>query len=188
MDERGFQSLAVVSPRAAEGKTLTAVNLAAQIAADRHHTTLLVDYDLARPGVAASFGLTPDAGVAEVLSASADVGDCLFHPSGFERLVLLPAIPRLGRSSELTAGPRSRALIAELRARYRERIVIFDLPPVLAADETVALAPIFDCVLLVVAEGSTPRAEIVRTLELLRNATIVGTVLNRASEAPAVRT
>jgi Mrp family chromosome partitioning ATPase len=187
MAEHGFLSIAVVSPRAAEGKTLTAVNLAAQIAADRRHTALLVDYDLQRPGIATAFGLLPEVGVADVLSSSAEVDHCLYHPRGFDRLVLLPAVARAGRSSELTAGPRSRALIAELRGRYRDRINVFDLPPLLTSDETVALAPCMDCVLLVVAEGSTARADVLRSLELLRKATVVGTVLNRASESLAGR-
>jgi protein-tyrosine kinase len=187
MTEHNFVTIAVLSPRAAEGKTLTAVNLAAQIAADRHHTALLVDYDLQRPGVGDAFGLRPEAGVGEVLSAAAEVDECLYHPHGFERLVILPAVARPGRSSELTTGPRSRALIGELRGRYRDRITVFDLPPLLSSDETVALAPCVDCVLLVVAEGSTSRSDVVRSLELLRKATVVGTVLNRASESPVTR-
>jgi Mrp family chromosome partitioning ATPase len=187
MAEHGFLTVAVVSPRAAEGKTLTAVNLAAQIAVDRRHTALLVDYDLQRPGVASAFGLLPDVGVGDVLSSSAELEQSLYHPRGFDRLVLLPALTRPGRSSELTAGPRSRALVTELRGRYRDRIVVFDLPPLLTSDETVALAPCIDCVLLVVAEGTTSRADVLRSLELLRKATVVGTVLNRASDAPAAR-
>jgi Mrp family chromosome partitioning ATPase len=187
MTEHGFQTLAVVSPRAADGRTVTAANLAIQVAADRHHTALLVDYDLRSPGIAPAFGLTAERGVGEVLAGAAEVADCLYHPSGFERLVIFPAATGSDCAVEPLAGPRSRALIAELRSRYRERIVVFDLPPVLESDAAVALAPHIDCALLVVAEGQTARADITRALQLLRKTTIVGTVLNRATELPVVR-
>ena len=41
--------------------------------------------------------------------------DCLYHPEGFERLVVMPARDCLGNSSEWLAGRHSRNLVAELR-------------------------------------------------------------------------
>jgi Mrp family chromosome partitioning ATPase len=78
------------------------------------------------------------------------------------------------------AGPEGRALIAGLKGRYPERILIFDLPPVLRADDALAFLPQVDCCLLVIAEGVTGRDELVRCMELLHNTPIVGTVLNKA--------
>jgi Mrp family chromosome partitioning ATPase len=113
------------------------------------------------------------------------VEDCLYHPEGVERLVLLPARSTLANSSEVIAGPRSREIVQELRSRYPERIVVFDLPPVLNADDALAFAPLVECGLVVAAEGRTRRNDLLRTIELLHKIPLVGTVLNRAVDAPS---
>jgi Mrp family chromosome partitioning ATPase len=109
----------------------------------------------------------------------------LYHPDGFDRLVVLPARGALANSSEMLAGPGSRDLVAELRARYPERIIVYDLPPVLSADDALSFAPLVECGLVVVAEGRTRRADLTRTVELLHKTPLVGTVLNRAAQAPS---
>jgi protein-tyrosine kinase len=185
MDANGWRSLAVFSPGANEGKTTTAINLAVSLASDRSHTVLLVDLDFKRPNVAPRLGLAPQFGSDDALGGHAKVEDCLYHPDGFERLVLMPARTTLRNSSEMLAGPRSRELVAELRARYPERIIVFDLPPVLTADDALSFAPLVECGLVVAAEGRTRRKDLVRTVELLHKTPLVGTVLNRAADAPA---
>jgi protein-tyrosine kinase len=180
MDANGWRSLAILSPAAADGKTTTAVNLAISLASDRLHTVLLVDFDFHRPTLAARFGLAPEFGVDDVLSGHAALEDCLYHPDGFERLVILPARAALANSSEILAGPRGRELVTELRARYPDRIIIFDLPPVLTADDALSFVPLVECGLVVAAEGRTRRNDLVRTIELLNKLPLVGTVLNRA--------
>jgi Mrp family chromosome partitioning ATPase len=185
MDENGWRSLAIFSPEANDGKTTTAINLAISLASDRLHTVLLVDLDFKNPTVAARLGLAPQFGTGDALLGAARVEDCLYHPEGFERLVVMPARAPLVNSSELLAGPRSRKLIAELRSRYPERILVFDLPPVLTADDALAFAPLVECGLVVASDRRTRRKSLVRTVELLRKTPLVGTVLNRAGDAPA---
>jgi protein-tyrosine kinase len=185
MDARTWRSLAIFSPGPEDGKTTTAINLAVSLASDRLHTVLLVDFDFKRPTVASCFGLTPEFGVDDVLTGNARVQDCLYHPEDFERLVLLPARSMLGNSSEILAGPRTRELVAELRGRYQDRVIIFDLPPVLNADDALAFAPLVEAGLVVTAEGWTRRNDLVRTMELLSATPLVGTVLNRAADTPS---
>jgi Mrp family chromosome partitioning ATPase len=185
MDENGWRTMAVLSPGADDGKTTTAVNLALCLANDRRHTVLLVDADLKKPSVAAAFGLNPERGLDDVLRGEADIGECLYHPDGFDRLVILPARGPLANSSEVLAGPSGRAVVAELRNRYPERLLLFDLPPILHADDAVAFLPLVDCGLVIVAERGTRRDDLLRTMELVRKTPIVGTVLNRASDITA---
>jgi Mrp family chromosome partitioning ATPase len=182
MDANGWRSLAIFSPSAHDGKTTTAINLAVSLASDRLHTVLLVDFDFKHPTLAARLGLAPEFGGDDALSGRARVENCLYHPEGFERLVLLPARATLENSSEILAGPRSREVVGELRARYPERIIIFDLPPVLSADDALSFAPLIECGLVVAAEGRTRRNDLVRAIELLHKTPIVGTVLNRATD------
>lgn len=184
MDANGWRTLAIFSPSARDGKTTTAINLAVSLASDRLHTVLLVDFDFKHPTLAARLGLAPESGGDDALSGRMRVENCLYHPEGFERLVLLPARAALENSSEILAGPRSREVVGELRARYPERIIIFDLPPVLSADDALSFAPLIECGLVVAAEGRTRRNDLVRAVELLHKTPLVGTVLNRATDVP----
>jgi Mrp family chromosome partitioning ATPase len=184
MDANNWRSLAIFSPGDRDGKTTTAINLAVSLANDRRHTVLLADFDFKQPRVAARLGLSPQSGADDVLAGTASVEESLYHPDGFDRLNILPARNSLMNSSEILAGPQSRELVNQLRGRYPERILIFDLPPVLQADDALAFAPLVECGLVVVAEGRTRRDDLARTVELLHNTPLVGTVLNRAADAP----
>jgi protein-tyrosine kinase len=181
LDENAWRSMAVLSPGSDDGKTTTAINLAINLANDHQHTVLLIDFDLKKPTIAQKLGIKPEAGADDILRGTARVEDCLFHPQGFNRLVVLPTVAPMEHSSEALAGPRCRDLIAELRARYPERILLFDLPPILGADDALAFAPLVECALMVIAEGATRREDLLRSMELLRKMPIVGTVLNRAT-------
>jgi Mrp family chromosome partitioning ATPase len=185
MDAHGWRTLAIFSPGAKDGKSTTALNLAVTLASDRLHTALLVEFDFKRPTLAERLVFAPEFGSDDALSDRAKLQDCLYHPEGFERLTLMPARSTFRNSSEVLAGPRSRGIVNELRGRYPDRIIIFDLPPVLTADDALAFAPLVECGLVVAAEGRTRRTDLVRTIELLAKTSLVGTVLNRAAEAPA---
>jgi Mrp family chromosome partitioning ATPase len=182
MKERQWRSVAVVSPGSDDGKTTTAINLAVSLANDHQHTVLLVEFDLKRPTFADKLGIVPEMGVDDLLRGTAQLEDCLYHPDGFERLVILPARATLDDSSEVLAGPWCRQVVMELRSRYPDRLLVFDLPPVLGADDALAFMPLVECALVVVAEGATPRDDLLRCMELLRNTPVVGTVLNRATD------
>ena len=73
-------------------------------------------------------------------------------------------------------------MVEELKTRYSDRIVIFDLPPVLVGDDVVAFAPQLDAILLVIEDGKTNSDDLAHTLELLSHSELIGTVLNRSDE------
>jgi Mrp family chromosome partitioning ATPase len=64
--------------------------------------------------------------------------------------------------------------------RYPDRIVIYDLPPVLVSDDALAFLQHVDCCLFVVQDGQTPKGDIVRAAELLANSEVIGMVLNKS--------
>jgi receptor protein-tyrosine kinase len=74
-----------------------------------------------------------------------------------------------------------RRLLDEMRTRYADRIVIFDAPPLLPSTESRALATQMGQVVLVVAEGMTPRSSVTEALAALINCPVVLPLLNRAS-------
>jgi protein-tyrosine kinase len=178
MREHGWSTVAVVSPMPNDGKTFTAINLAIAIASDTTHSTLLVDFDLRKPSVSRRFGFEPEYGVDDCLTGKVGVAAALVTPSGFKKLALLPARESHSNSSELITSERAVQLVKEIKNRYSNRIVVFDLPPILVADDAMAFAPLVDCALLVVGAGRTRQEELVRSLDVLHKVPILGTVLN----------
>ena len=177
-----WSTLGVTSTAPSEGKTLTAINLALSFARDVNTTTLLVDLDLRKPSVAKYLGVLPEHNILEAIEGRVPLEQALVKP-GLDRLGLLLNSAAMENSSELLASPSVTRLVKRLRAGP-ERIVVFDLPPLLAGDDVLAFAPHVDALLLVLAEGVTTREGLAATKELVKGFNLVGTVLNRSIENP----
>lgn len=182
LDQLGVNTLGIMSPAAAAGKTLTAINLAIAIAADSARTVLLVDFDLRNPGIHRHFGHEPSVGIEECIEQHRVVREAMFKVEGYDRLTVVAARGRSEHSSELLASTRAAELVNEMRVRYANRIVIFDIPPVLQTDDALAFSRHLQAGLLVIGEGKTRRDDVTRTLALLRDVPFVGTVLNGSRE------
>jgi protein-tyrosine kinase len=179
--ENNWKTLGVTSPNEHEGKTVVAINLAISLAMEFHQTALLVDADMRRPKVRDAFGLPPGPGLCDYLVSQTPLEELLIHP-GIKGLVVLPGGAPLANSSELLGSRRMADLVEELKNRYRSRIVLFDLPPLLTGADVLAFAPQFEAALLVVEEGRTRREDVARAAELLRETHLIGTVLNKSAE------
>jgi Mrp family chromosome partitioning ATPase len=73
-----------------------------------------------------------------------------------------------------------KALLADITGRYPDRIIIFDLPPLLRNDDAMVFVPNADACLFVVEAGVTTQNEIERSMQLLKHARVLGTILNKA--------
>lgn len=183
MDSIHANTIAILSPAGGDGKTLTAINLAIAIAAERSRTALLVDFNLRKPSLHRRFGFKPEVGIDDCLLQHRPVHEAMVKIKGYDRLTLLPARNPMESSSELLGEERTGQLVTELRGRYVNRVVIFDLPPALSTDDALAFSRHVQAGLLVIREGRTPRQDVTRTLDLMRDLTICGTVLNDSSES-----
>jgi len=177
MNRSGFRTLAITSPHYGDGKTTISLNLAMSIALDLKQTVLLADLDLRKPNLHEYMGLDPTIGLSNYLLQGVPLKDCLIRPA-FDRLNTLPAGPAIEYSSEILGSPKMATLAHELKTRYPDRIIIYDMPPVLAQDDSSAFMPQVEAVLLVVRDGVTHTEELKRCLERLGNANVIGTVLN----------
>ncbi|HMN91997.1 MAG TPA: CpsD/CapB family tyrosine-protein kinase [Hydrogenophaga sp.] len=182
MDEHGWRTLAVTSPTPEAGKTVVAINLAIAIAQHSNRTALLVDLDLRRPRVAASLGLAAKISLNEVLAGAARVEEAMVNPS-IPRLVVLPSRQAMPGSAELLGSSKVAAMMSELRERYADRVLVVDLPPVLAVDDVLAILPRIDCLLMVVGNGTATRNEINESMRRLSKGRLLGVVLNK-DDAP----
>jgi len=179
MAEKGFKTLAVTSPSYGDGKTTVALNLALSIAQEPKQTVLLADLDLRKPNLHEFLGIAPEAGLSDYLLHGTPLPSCLLRLS-FERLSILPAGEPVDESSEALGLPKMATLAKEMKTRYADRIVVYDMPPVLEQDDSLSFVPHVDAVLLVLREGKTKAPEVSRCLELLAGANIIGIVLNEA--------
>ncbi len=181
LKQRNWNTLAVVSPAPGEGKTFTAINLAIAISGDTNVTSLLVDLDLRRPRMHTRFGIEGGVGISQVLRGEAELSDALVHPEGYERLLLLPGGEgSVHNSSELLSTERAQDIFRDIKQRYQNRIVIYDLPPVLGADDALSFMPQVDAALVVVGDGRTRRDDLLRLFEIMGHVPVLGTVLNGA--------
>lgn len=176
-----WTTLAVTSPNEREGKTLVAINLAISLAMEFHQTALLVEADLRQPSVCDYFGLAPGPGLSDYLMSGTPIEQLLVHP-GIGSFVILPGGTPQFHSSEMLGSRKMSQLVKELKTRYPSRIVVFDLPPLLAAADVLAFAPNIEAALLVVEEGKTQRDDVRRAAELLGSTPLIGTVLNKSAE------
>lgn len=179
--ERGNLVL-VTSSIPGEGKTFTAVNLALSIAMERDKTVLLVDADVAKPSIAKLLGLPAQKGLIDLLQDKSIRFSDVLIKTDIPNLTLLPAGSLDRHSTELLASDAMKGMAKELSARYPDRMVIFDSPPLLAATQGQVLAMLVGQVILVIEADSTPQYIVKESISKLENCEIVGCVLNKTKK------
>ena len=182
MRENKWDSLAITGATPGVGKSFVTVNLAIALAMEVNQTVLIVDADLKNPSIAWHFGLDVEKGLLDYLQEDIPLGQILVNPS-FPRLVVLPGKGFTTHSSELLSSPKMVNLVNELKIKYDSRIILFDMPPLLASDDTMLFMPNFDAALLIVEDGKTTAEEIRRSLQILEATELMGILLNKSREA-----
>jgi receptor protein-tyrosine kinase len=173
----------VTSALPGEGKTFTSINLAMSIALELDHTVLLVDADVTRPNVMASLGLPEAKGLLDVLvDRNVQLSDVMLR-TNIEKLSLLPAGSGHARATELLASEVMVNLVEDMASRYKDRIVIFDAPPLLATTESRVLATHMGQVVVVVEADRTTHGTLADALDTVKSCPVVATVLNKASRS-----
>lgn len=154
--------LAVASAVRGEGRTTTALALAAAFAGTER--VAVVEADLRNPGIAGLLGLPPDRGLAEVLAGRATLGDAMLRWDTAGVDVLVAGGPGAGLGTDLQ-GPAMAGVLALLRERYD--VVLVDGPAVRESSEAVELARLADGVLLVCRTDSTDADELTAAVDEL---------------------
>ena len=173
----GLRVIAVTSPGAGDGKTMTSINLAGVLARDSNLRVLLIDADLRRSAVSEQLGLEAGAGgLADLIARSPKpLAATIKHPEicGFD---LLPAGSSAMSVQSLFRSERFGAILEEARGLYD--YVVLDTPPLAPVFDAAVLARAVDGVIVVVAADKTPRRLLAVALDLLDPAKVVGIVFN----------
>lgn len=170
------RSIVVSSPRAGDGKTTVALNLAAALESTGEQV-VLVDADLRRPSIASVQGLDSAIGLTDVLAGRVPLDDALQRASGHSMLTLTSG-PLPPNPSELLGSESMRTLIETLKSRG---LVIIDSPPLLPVTDGAILSTATDGVLTVVTANKTLDTELAATVESITsvNGRVLGVIFNK---------
>lgn len=171
------QCVVVSSPQSAEGKTMTAVNLALALAECGRAKVLLVETNLRRPALSGIFKFMPPWCFAEQLAAHRH------QPMMPWSLIEIPQLwlhvgainPRIEKT-QLLDGPAFAIAMERLRLGGYDHIVV-DGPPVLGSADVNLMADAADAVLFAVRARRTTTRNLRRAMEQLGGHKIAGTVL-----------
>ncbi|HTP46801.1 MAG TPA: XrtA-associated tyrosine autokinase [Casimicrobiaceae bacterium] len=171
----------VTSAIPSEGKSFVALNLAMSIALEVDSTALLVDADVANPGLMRLTGLPQTSkGLLDLLTdPDVKLHEILLR-TNVEKLTLLPSGAAHGRATEMLASETMASLLQEMAARHPDRIIVFDSPPLLATTEARALASHMGQIVMVVEADRTTQALLKHALETIESCPVVMMVLNKA--------
>jgi protein-tyrosine kinase len=179
-----LNTIMVTSAGVGEGKTITATNLAVTLASAYDHTVLLVEADIRKPAVCRYLGITPKCGLSDCLSGKAELKDAIVK-TGIGKLSVLPAGKSPDNPSEVLSSEKMKRLVGELKARYKDRYVIFDTSPVLDTAETLSLGGFVDGVIIVAQAGQTSEKLLGQAVSLMKGYNILGVVLNNMPQSLA---
>ncbi|WP_322032448.1 polysaccharide biosynthesis tyrosine autokinase [Paraburkholderia sp. J76] len=164
----------VTGPSPGIGKSFTAVNLAAILAAGGRRV-LLVDGDMRRGDIHRQCGIARQPGLSNII-AGFDVNKAIVRET-LPNLDVLPKGAIAPNPAELLMSTRFETLLEDFSSRYD--LVIIDTPPILAVTDAALIGRHAAATLLVARHGCHPMPELVEAATRLRNAgvTLKGAVL-----------
>jgi len=175
LNKKNDKVLIITSADSREGKTLTALNMAIMVA-QMGKKVLLIDMDLRRGRLHRSLGLDREPGVADVLREKGSFRD-IVQSARIENLFLAPAGSSTDDSAELLQSSDVTGMIVDIQDDYD--YIFMDTSPVLRVTDTVILATQgIGQVLYVARVNHTPKPMIRYSLDMLKDANILGLVMN----------
>ena len=179
-DEKNCRVIGVTSAMTGEGKSLTAVNMALNLAQMRNKV-LLIDCDMRCPSVAAKLGLGKTPGLSGFLSGQKDMNSLirLCGIKGNEKAFhVITSGTNPPNPMELLGSVRMEKMLDVLREPYD--YIILDLPPISEVSDALVVAKRTDGMLMVVRENYCSRSllgEAVSKLEFV-GARVLGVTYN----------
>ena len=178
MQSNGWTRVALTSPTAACGKSTVAINLGLSISRRDDLSAILVEADMRRPSLAKKLGIKARHSGARVLRGKAAFDKNAIRIA--ERMAVLTNAESERNASDLLQSPVVGEVLDDLQRTYDPSVMLFDMPPLQANDDTIGFLPFVDCVILVAAAEHTTIQEIdACERELAEHTNVLGIVLNK---------
>jgi protein-tyrosine kinase len=172
-----IHSIVVTSASPAEGKSLSAANLALAQAHLAGNRTLLADFDFRRPIVHTLFGIDRSPGITDYLLGKVPLHKAIRKIAG-TNLYVMPAGEAVINPLELLNLPEVKFMMDRLPELFNW--VILDSPPLLFAADASLLGTLCHGTLLVVRIGHTTIDSVTRAMQSLCNNNVLGILVNGA--------
>ena len=172
-----IHTVVVTSPSPAEGKSLSAANLALAESHLAGNMTLLADFDFRRPIVHTMFGIDRSPGITDYLLGKIPLHQAMRKIAGTS-LYIMPAGEAVINPLELLNLREVKLLLDRLPSLFHW--VILDSPPLLFAADANLLSTLSHGTLLVVRIGHTTIDSVTRAMQSLCNNNVLGIVVNGA--------
>ena len=178
-----WRTIAITSPTAECGKTLTSVNLAFSFARHKDIRTVLMDLDLRRPMVAETLGITAPHSMGRFLEGADPISSHFLRYD--QTLAIGSNNRRILNAAEVLQHANAQKTMEVMKAAINPDIIIVDLPPMMATDDVMAFLPNVDAVLLIVGAGSSTLREVDDCeRDLAEQTEVMGVVLNKCQFVP----
>ena len=178
MKDRQGQVLGITSAGPGAGKSFTAIHLAMACARRSEQHAVLADFDFRRPSIASYLAAVDFPSSLGYFRGDGPLDQFLTRNEGGNLRYLLT-----DRSSELSAeylaSSKMDAALTELTARSKDTLVIADLPPLMGCDDTLAIMPKLDGLVIVVAAGESSFGDVEQAVAQVPPEKVVATVLNK---------
>lgn len=177
MRSNNWRRVAITSPGKKCGKSTVVLNLAFSLARQSDLRVMVLELDFRHPSIARLLQLGADTNFAKVLAGTAQPRD---HIKRYKAGLAVAAGKDTPNSAELLHGTRAAHVVDAIEEQYQPDLMIFDMPPVLLADDTMAFIDQVDATLLVGAAETSTLDEIKRSKQELETRTnLLGVVLNK---------
>ena len=172
-----IHSIVITSASPAEGKSLSAANLALAQAHLAGNQTLLADFDFRRPIVHTLFGVDRSPGITDYLLGKIPLHRAIHKISG-TNLYVMPAGEAVINPLELLNLREVKQMLDCLPSLFNW--IVLDSPPLLFAADAALLGTLCHGTLLVVRIGHTTIDSVTRAMQSLCNNNVLGIVVNGA--------
>jgi capsular exopolysaccharide synthesis family protein len=162
-----LQVIQTTSPTPKDGKTTTAINLAA-VYAERGLKTLIIDFDLRKPKIHRAFKKANDIGFYDYIVEDKSVEDIIINDESGIDLIL--SGKHMTSPHIILESKKTELMIDKLKTLYD--VIIVDSPPVLSVTDAFVISNLVNGVIYVVAYNQTKKEDAKVGLQQLRDADI----------------
>jgi len=162
-----LQVIQTTSPTPKDGKTTTAINLAA-VYAERGLKTLIIDFDLRKPKIHRAFKKANDIGFYDYIVDDKAIEDIIINDESGIDLIL--SGKHMTSPHIILESKKTELMINNLKTLYD--VIIVDSPPVLSVTDAFVISNLVNGVIYVVAYNQTKKEDAKVGLQQLRDADI----------------
>ena len=177
--DKEIKVIEVTSTEANEGKTITAVNLAATYAL-KNKKAVIIDLDLRKPKIHKIFNIHNENGIVDVVTENTKFEDAVYHhESGVDVLVRGSNTPQVELFLE---SDKLANFINELKEKYDA--IILDCPPTTVVTDSILISKITDGIVFVVAYNKVKKDLVKDSIKRLTNvgANVLGVVMTQVEK------